>query len=55
MVMSAAAMRDSSAISFTTDPTVSPSIISFLTAMMYHLAGMILENHCNGKAIFSTG
>ena len=32
-----------------------PSIINFLTAAIYHRAGMMQENHCNICGMFSTG
>lgn len=53
--MSKAAMPDSINASCHTAAMPKPSIITFFTACMYHLAGMILEIHCRTAGMLSMG
>ena len=48
-------MNDSIPISFKIDTAGSPLIITSFTAMIYHLAGTILEMTCRITGIFSIG
>ena len=48
-------MNDSIPISFKIDTAGSPLIITSFTAMIYHLAGTIWENHRRISGIFSIG
>ena len=48
-------INDSIPISFRMAPALNPFIITSFTAIIYHLAGTILESHCNISGMFSMG